>query len=183
MTTREDIRNLIAYMMMAFPNYEPALKGEVNAIDVYLDLLDDLPLDTLKTAVRACCAEPDRKFAPSAGEIRGAAVQWAMQADGVPTVGQAWGAVIGSYERMPGGTMAGGGHGPVLDHPLVKEAMQELGGYTADLYENQMANRAHFFKIYEVLYDQVLRDKGQLPIVRAYIEANKQDTRLLERGL
>jgi hypothetical protein len=181
MTTRNDVKNLMAYMMMAFPNYNPILEGEINAIDVFYDLLGDFPLETLKTAVRACCAESDRKFAPSAGEIRGAAVQWAMQADGVPTVGQAWGAIIGSYERMPGGTMSGGGPGPILDHPIVREAMHEIGGYTSDLYENQMANRAHFFKIYEAIYNQALRDKGQLPIVRAYIESNRQE-KLLEKG-
>jgi hypothetical protein len=181
MITRNDIKNLIAYIMMAFPNYNPVLDGEINAVDVYLDLLGDFPLETLKTAVRACCAESDRKFAPSAGEIRGEAVRWAMQADNVPTVGQAWGAIIGSYERMSGGTMSGGGRGEVLNHPLVKEAMKQMGGYTSDLFENQMANRAHFFKIYEAIYNQVLRDKGQLPIVRAYIEANRQD-KLLEKG-
>ena len=182
MATREDIKGLIAYLALAFSNFHPDVTSPMNIVDLFMDILGDLPADSLKAALRSYCSE-DHEFAPMPGQIRSRVVEMLVRAAGVPTSGEAWGVIIGSYERMPGGNMAGGGHSPILDNPLVVEAVKELGGYTADLYENQMANRAHFFKIYEVLYDQVLRDKGQLPIVRAYIEANKQDTRLLERGL
>lgn len=177
MTTREDMQYLMAYMAMCFPNFHPILDGKPNAIDVYLDLLGDMSLDTLKTAVRACCAEPGRAFAPSAGEIRGAATQMHARAAGLPTAGEAWAAVIGSFERMPGGNMAGGGSGPVLDNPVVREAVRQMGGFASigmDFFENQMPNRAHFLKLYQALYEREMSGAAQLPQVTDYIEGKRQ---------
>ena len=173
MTTRIDIKNLMAYIMMAFPNYNPALEGEVNAIDVMFDLLGDLDADLLKTAVRTCCTESGRAFPPSSGEIRGAAENLIAEISGYPTPGEAWGAIIGSYERMPGGNMAGGGHGFILDNPLVREAMHQMGGFTSGIYEEQAVNRAHFFKIYQTILNQKMTREIRLPSTMAYIEEHK----------
>ena len=173
MTTRADIKNLMAYMGMAFPNYKPVLEGEVNTVDVLFNLLGDIDLPALKTAVQACCAEPGRAFAPSAGEIRGMVTEFHAQASGLPTAGEAWGAIIASFERMPGGNMAGGGRGPILDNPVVKEAVHQMGGYAAigvDFFETQMANRAHFLKIYGELCERTKRQQGRLPVVNDYIK-------------
>ena len=182
MTTRDDIKKLMAYMACAFSNYHPVLEGEINAVDVMFDLLGDLPIETLQAAVKYCCAEPGRQFAPSAGEIRGAVSQMRIKIDNVPSAGEAWGAIIGSFERMPGGNMAGGGHGPVLDHPLVQKALHCMGGYAAigsDFFENQMANRAHFLRIYADLLNSWKNDAAELPAITDYvedkrIEVNKQ---------
>ena len=182
MTTRDDIKNLIAYMVMAFPNYDPIFTGEINTVDVMLDLLGDLPLDTLKAAVKSCCSRAGQ-FAPSMGDIREEATRLSLQAAGIPTAGEAWGAVIGSYERNSYGNIVGGGHSPILDNPLVKEAIHQIGGYTIDLYENQMANRAHFFKIYEALYKREFSERSQSPTVKAYIEVmSHNENRLLTEG-
>lgn len=175
MTTREDIKKVMAYMGCAFPNYHPEIsEGGVNAVDVMEDLLGDLPKDTLMAAVKACCAEPGRAFAPSAGEIRGMAVSLHVRAAGVPSAGEAWAAVIESFERMPSGVMAGGGHTPTLDNPIVQEAVKEMGGYAAigvDFYDNLMPNRAHFLKIYAALLARHQEDAATLPEVAGYIES------------
>lgn len=156
MATREDVKNIIAYMSLVFPNYHPDVESQMNAVDVMLDLLGDIPTEVLQLAVRGVCAEPGRVFAPSVGEIRGRVADLRAKVDGVPSAGEAWGEIIGSFERMPGGNMAGGGHTPILDHPLVKKAIHCMGGYAAigvDFFENQMANRAHFLKIYADLLE------------------------------
>jgi hypothetical protein len=185
MTTREEIKNLVAYMILSFSNYHPDVDSPMNVVDVFLDLLGDLPLDALKAAVRSCCAEPGRQFAPSAGEIRGAVIKLNAQASGLPSAGEAWGAVVASFERMPGGNMAGGGHNAILDNPLVVEAVQQMGGYGAigtDFFDNQVANRAHFLKLYNALYEHELSTQLQLPVVKAYIEGQREETKLLEKG-
>lgn len=176
MATRDDVKNILAYMALAFPNYHPDVtSAPVNSVDVYRDLLGDLPADTLKTATQACCAQPGRQFAPSAGEIRGMAVQLHAQAAGLPSAGEAWAAVIGSFERMPAGNMAGGGHdNPILDLPLVVETVRQMGGYASIDYDNQMAERAHFLKIYQAAYDRELTSAAQLPATQQYIEAHRQ---------
>ena len=164
-------------MGLVFPNYSPTVEGEPNTIDVLFDLLGDLPPDTLEAAVKSCCSEIGRAFAPSPGEIREAAVKLHMKAAGVPSAGEAWGAVIGSFERMPGGNMAGGGHTPILDHPLVRKAVHCMGGYSAlgaDYFDNQMANRAHFLRIYGDLLETWKDDAGELPALTDYVQEHKR---------
>jgi hypothetical protein len=173
MATIDDILNVIAYMKLAFPNYNPNITDKPCTADVLMDLLGDLTAETLQAAVRSCCAESGRAFAPSAGEIRGAVSSLRSKIDGVPSAGEAWGEIIGSFERMPGGNMAGGGHTPILDHPLVRKAVHCIGGYVAigaDFFENQMANRAHFLRIYADLLDTWKDDAAELPAITEYVQ-------------
>lgn len=171
MSERNDIKSIIAYLAMAFPNFKPDVTNSPNSVDVYFDLLQDMPTETLQIAVKACCAEPGRAFAPSAGEIRGMAVQLHAQAAGLPTAGEAWGAIMESFKHITSERDA------MLAHPLIQEAIRCMGGIDrigACDEDQQMANRAHFLKIYQQLYDRALSDAGQLPIVAGYIESQKQ---------
>jgi hypothetical protein len=177
MATRDDIKNIIAYMAEAFPNYHPDVTSPMNSIDVLCDLLGDLPADALKAAVRAACAQSGRAFAPSAGEIRGEVSRLRMKISGVPSAGEAWGEIIGSFERMPGGNMAGGGHTPILDHPLVQKAVRCMGGYAsigADFFDNQVANRAHFFRVYADLLASWKDEAAELPALTEYVQEQKR---------
>lgn len=173
MSTRNDITEIVGYIkVMNFPKFEPILEGPVTTIDAWMDVLGDIPVDALWAAVKSCCAELGRVYAPSVGEIRGAAIDLQMQACGVPSAGEAWAEIVASFERMPGGNMAGGGHTPVLDHPVVVEAVREMGGYAAlgvDYFDNLMANRAHFLRIYPDIVGRWKRDAGQLPAVSEYV--------------
>lgn len=174
MATREDIKNVIFYMKASFPNYHPELEGEVNTVDVLLDQLGDMDANTLQMAVRAACMPgTGRQFAPSSDEIRTAIANLHAQATGLPSAGEAWGAVIGSFERMPGGNMAGGGHGPILDHPIMQEVIRQIGGYSAIDYEDQMADRAHFLKLYSELRERSVREMAELPAITAYVNSKR----------
>jgi hypothetical protein len=75
MASREEIAQIIGYMKLVFPNYNPDITSHPNTIDVFEDLLGDMKSETLQSAVKAACKESDRAFAPSAGEIRGAAMR------------------------------------------------------------------------------------------------------------
>lgn len=177
MSSRDDIKKVIAYIGCSFPNYHPILEGDVNAVDVMWDQLGDLEYDDLMIAVRAACMPgKKREFAPSSDEIRSTLAELQMRSAGVPSAGEAWAAVIGSFERMPGGNLAGGGHGPVLDQPIVQEAVRQMGGYSAigaDFFDSQMANRAHFLKLYQSLLEDVTSRQVQLPMVTKWIEQQK----------
>jgi hypothetical protein len=177
MAERSDIKNIIAYLMMAFPNYHPDVTSKPNIVDVMFDLLGDISPDELQAAVRYCCIEPGREFAPGAGTIRNAVANLRAKSSGLPTAGEAWAAVYDSFERMPGGNMAGGGHNAILDNPIVKEAVHQMGGYPAisvDFYEQQGYNRTAFLKIYQQLYDRAMNDVTELPAISDFIETQKQ---------
>jgi hypothetical protein len=100
-----------------------------------------------------------------------------MKVSGVPTAGEAWGEIIGSFERMPGGNMAGGGHTPILDHPLVQKVLACMGGYAAigaDFFDNQMANRAHFIRFYNELLENWKTEATELPQLTEYVQEQKR---------
>lgn len=165
MANRNDIKKIMAYMGMCFPNYHPILEGEINAVDVLLDLLGDMDVEMLKVAVKACCTETGRAFAPSAGEIRGAAADLHARAAGLPTAGEAWGAVMDSFRRTSFDQPA------LIQQPLVKEAIRCMGGLEViGMSENNMVDRAHFLKIFEQLRERALRETLELPAISEYIE-------------
>lgn len=168
MATRDEVKAVIAYMRGAFPNYHPDLDGGVNAVDVMSDLLGDLPSDTLLVAVKSCCAQAGRQFAPSAGEIRGEAVRLHAKASGVPSASDAWGEVVaqmrltGSYRR------------PTFTHPLVEKIVERFGWRTLCQSDNTIADRAHFLKLYESALHDAEADAAELPIVTTYIDQTRQ---------
>jgi len=69
MITRDDVKEEIKYLMVAYPNYAPTLTGSPNVIDVFLDILGEYEKEFLHPAVLKCIKESNRIFAPSVGEI------------------------------------------------------------------------------------------------------------------
>lgn len=168
MATRDEIKSVIAYLKLAFPNYHPELSGEINTVDVLTDLLGDIPADALMVAVKASCAEPGRQFAPSAGEIRGKLAELHAKAAEVPTAAEAWGAVMESFQRVRSQRPA------LLDHPLVAKAVRMMGGLDKiGMSETIGVERAHFFKIYEQLLERALDDASELADVTQYVLDNR----------
>lgn len=176
MTTRDDIKKLMGYMINAFPNFNPNTTGETNAVDVFFDLLGDLPLETLKIAVKSACAEPGRAFAPSAGEIRGMAASLQMRAAGTPTAAEAWAAIMEWCHRVhPSESVQ-----EILDHPIVQKATRALGGLDAIGYSEQTEiNRAHFLKIYDQLTKRAEFDAAMLPEAVDFVGKK----RLMDEGI
>ena len=165
MIPREEIKAIMFYMKSAYPNYNPVLDDKQNAIDVLLDLLGDLDSDTLWLAVKQSCSEPGRQFAPSVGEIRGAALNIKARASGFPDVSEVWGSIIRSFKQIDG-------HDDVLDHPIAQEAIGCMGGlYNLEMSENIATDRAHFFRFFEQIRDRELKRMAELPVVTEYIES------------
>ena len=171
MATRENIKAIIKYMRGAFPNYKPELTGGEgwNAVDVLLDQLGDMDAADLLTAVRSACAESGRQFAPSAGEIRGAFADLKARAVGIPSAGEAWAAIMDSFRRVRSEQPE------MLKLPIVAEAIRCMGGLdTIGMSENNMADRAHFLKIFDQLRQRQLSEFVELPQVTQYIQTQKQ---------
>lgn len=161
MTTKNEIKAAILYLKNAFPNYYPVLDGEHNTVDVLLDLLGDLDSSIFWMALKSCCAEA-RQFAPSAGEIRAKAAELAGRASGLPDAVEAWGAVM-DYLRSRRVS-------PAFEHPVTQKVVQAMGGTTVlGLSENNVADRAHFMRMYEQSAKSALSEVRELPQVNGYI--------------
>lgn len=167
MATRDEIKNVIAYLKLTFSNYHPELSGEINTVDVLTDLLGDIPFDALMVAVKAACVEPGRQFAPSAGEIRGKLAELHAKSAAVPTAAEAWGAVMESFRCVRSQRPA------ILDHPLVARTIRAMGGLEKiGMSENTGVERAHFLKFYEQLLERALEDASELLDVSRYVSEN-----------
>jgi hypothetical protein len=188
MSTRKDIAEIIGYMKLAFPNYSPDVTSLINTLDVLLDLLGDIPAETLKLAVRAACAEKGRAFAPAVGEIREAALKLSVSALGIPNEFEAWAEVC----KMPKdlircrievdeeGKMVTNENGSVIileerlkwSHALIEKTAM-LMGWPDFPSEDESLDRAHFFQAYRAEVNRLMESEGELPAARNYIEERR----------
>jgi len=158
MSTLEDVAQIVAVISAAYPNFSPS----EYTVEIYYNMLRDIPTDLLKASVLQAVSEPGRKFAPSVGEIRGIVIELNRSIDGVPSAYAAW--------EMTHHAMFNGGF--VLDeHPLVQQACQLMGGLRR-LGEstNIISDRMRYIECYNELVSRTERGAMVLPEVRGYIE-------------
>jgi hypothetical protein len=112
---------------------EPTMK-------LYVEMLRDLDYETADRAVRRLIATST--FLPSIAEIRTAAT---TRDSGLPSAEEAWGIVkwafssLGRYREFPATTPGGA---------LLKRVVDTIGWETLCNSENEIADRAHFFRVY-----------------------------------
>lgn len=156
----ETTLDVLEFLMNAYPN--KAIGEETIAI--YLRLLSDIPADVLKAAALAHVTKS--AFFPAVAELRDAAAGLMERAMNVPTAYDAWDEVC---QRI-----ATHGHYrlPEFSHPLVKKAVDGCGGWvTLCMSENQIADRARFFQVYEVYQGRQKEDNRMLPEVAGMISS------------
>jgi hypothetical protein len=180
MANQIEISQVVAMIGSAYPNFSPTKE----TVGVYYELLKDLPLDLLRAAALQCCAESGRKFAPSVGELRGAAGEIGRKAQGVPTALEAWGEVCNApyrdYKKYPlysGGQVYYEDPNPhKWSHPLVEKVARLLGWPNFPGVDNEAVDRAHFLKQYEIELQHQTNEAVELPEVTRYIEARRGKT-------
>lgn len=172
-SSKEDIGKLVAILSAAYPNWN------VNefTVEVYYQDLKDIPSELLFVAATQCRTEPGRKFAPSTGEILGAV--WAIRSriQGVPSQYEAWQDLLsaGNGQRT---SVEETDQGPVIVHSqykflheIVQRVAEQLGW--PDRFpgprDNEMADRAHFYKAYEQAYNTLMKDDVMPSSVKNYI--------------
>jgi hypothetical protein len=186
MASQIEVAQVVAMLGSAYPNFSATKE----TVSVYYELLKDLPADLLKVAALQCCAEAGRKFAPSVGELRGAAAEITHKTQGIPSALQAWNEVCkaprsGEYRRI---TDEHDEHGNIIvqvrklqwSHPVVEKVAKLLGWPRFPDPDNESIDRAHFLKQYELEVERATSAAVELPEVTRYIEANKAQA--LEAG-
>lgn len=176
MSNQSEVSQVVLMIGAAYPNFAPTKE----TVQVYYELLKDLPADLLKAAALQCCAEAGRKFAPSVGELRGAAVELEVKAQGIPSTLEAWDetcrAYFNDYKRSPmyrGGEIFYEDPNPFRwSHPLVERVAKMLGWPDFPKPENESVDRAHFFKQYEAELNRVTSRAIELPEVTRYITSH-----------
>lgn len=164
----------VGMLAASFPHV--AITGET--IKVYVRMLADIPPDIRAAALSQALAECE--FFPTIARLRDMAL--ALTQTGPHVSGfEAWERVVkairsvGSYAPRPG-----------FDDPLIARAVDCLGWPELCQSENQVADRAHFVKVYEQLVERERQDARLLPEAREVRERYLPDARrarpILEGG-
>ncbi len=156
----ETTLSVLTFLVSAYPRIEikPA------NIKVYVTCLSDIPADVLKAAALAHVAKSP--FFPAIAELRDAAAGLMERALNIPNTYDAWDEVCraitthGHYRR------------PEFSHALIQKSVDACGGWRAlCMSENQIADRARFFQVYETYQGREKEDNRQLPEVSSMIAA------------
>jgi hypothetical protein len=154
MANQTDIAAVLAVINVAYPNFTVTEK----TVEVYWQILSDIPSDELKAAALHCISESGRKFAPSVGELRGAVGELRSLSNNVPSSFEAW-------QEFKKGRYS---------HPLVEKAANLIGRkeFGMSNVDDEPSWRARFIQAYEQLQARAEKEDLMVPEVRGYIEAN-----------
>lgn len=189
MASRIEIAQVVAMIGAAYPGFAATKE----TVEVYCELLKDLPADLLRVAALQCCAETGRKFAPSVGELRGAVSAIQRKGNGVPTALEAWNEVRNAPKSLQYREITDevDENGRTIvritpyqwSHPLVERVALMLGFPSFPSDENESVDRAHFFKQYEHELQRYSDDAIELPEVKAYIQTRRHSALPIEQVL
>ncbi len=157
--TSQQITTLVK---MAVASYHTEKDRDIKATaEVWSLLLSDLTFEVAKAALVKAIA--GCKFFPTIADIREAAMSF--REDTVPLAADAWSEVckamrdIGSYYGVP-----------EFSHPLIKRAVDGMGGWMClCASDNEMADRAHFLRMFETYRGRELEDQNTTPLIRQLV--------------
>jgi hypothetical protein len=135
------------------------------AVEVYVQLLADIPGEVLKQAALDHISRSN--FFPAVAELRTAAFDILEAILPIPTDYEAWAEVQAEIRRV------GYVGQPQFSHALITKAIDLLGWRCLCLSENPVADRAHFVPAYQALRESIRRDARRLQLVQQFIAALK----------
>lgn len=143
-------------------------------------LLAGLPYLDVVAAVDSLAVESPRWF-PGPGELRVRALELGQPEGGAPAADEAWGEVV--RERHRAGMFAGT---PQSDrqlewsHPAIAAVVDAMGWAELCVSENEVADRAHFVKLYGERVTRLRVDRATPPTVAAALARAQAATALPE---
>lgn len=162
MATAKEIAKVMGVMVHAYPRFELS----PDSIKLYGQLLADIPVEVLEASAKQIMVES--KFYPSIAEWREMALRLMTGAHNIPSEFEAWEEaneqvrLCGDYSHYTVQTRT-----PEYSHPLIEKAVEIIGYRNLLESTNPVADRAHFFKIYQSLVERAQEDMRLLPESKA----------------
>lgn len=165
-------------LCVAFPNYQPNVES---ILALWKTIFFDMQGETLKAAILVCLTEK-RAFAPSAGEIRTAAMELHARASGIPDAYTAYAETVAMPADMTltravkeGGQWYIDKHPLVFTHPIVEKTARLMGWPKTFPTDMPAADRSQFVKAYDLELSLYMADHGRLPAIQQYIESKRPE--------
>jgi len=161
MATLNEVVSVIGVLKLAYPSFGARLtEDEWAALPrVWHRLLRDIPFDLLDAAAAHYATTSGSAFPPSIAELRDMAFKVANP--NRVSAEEAWGEVQKAIRQT------GFYRAPEFDDPAIGRAVQIIGWRALCLSENEMADRAHFFRVYQAVAEREKHNALMLPEVRA----------------
>lgn len=157
MSTIDRVKVILMRLFASYPNVQVSDLS----IAAYLDILKDIPVSELDVAVRQAIIDSPT-FIPPAPTIY---VTWRrMTTPEQRSGGEAWGSVVKALKEV------GSWGKPKFTDPLTARVVDSLGWKYLCQSEDQMADRAHFLKMYEELRQRAERQERLLPEAKQLVE-------------
>ena len=157
----DEFRKLMHFLGKAYPRFTL----EPETIEVYYQILADLPLDLVKAAILQLVSD-DSPWCPAAGQIRSRAFDLLDRQAGVPTAWDAWAEITKWF-----GAHSDDRSLPDFSHPLVRQTVDAVGGWRVlCMSTNIVADRARFVQAYEAMAKRERAQSRMLPQVRDVLE-------------
>lgn len=167
-----------AEVMLAVTGLWPNWQANKPTYAVADRLLAGLPYLDVCAAVDALAIESPRFF-PGPGELRVRALEVAAPEGGAPSGDEAWGEVV--RERHRAGQYAGtalSDRALTFSHPAITAVVDALGWSALCTSENEVADRAHFLRLYAERVTRLRVDRATPPSVAAAIARTAEATAL-----
>lgn len=157
------VMQVLAVLTAAFPTN----KVGPETLKIYSLTLSDIPLDVLEAATLQIITTA--KFFPAVSEIRDAATSIMLGLNKIPSAFEAWEEVqeqiskCGDYYRYQIAIDT-----PEYSNPIIAKAVDVMGYRVLCESENIVADRAHFFRVYDSLFNRAVDDTKMLPRVKEF---------------
>ena len=181
MANEDEITKIMAMLNAAYPRF----KLTEETITVYVRLLGDLSAEDLQMAAVHCAS--NRDFFPSVHEIRQAIVELKRKSTQIPSAYEAWIEVSSHrWDKWSETVKNGDGNYAIVErtykfsHPIVEKVAREMGWPNRFPTGNEMSDRSHFVKAYELAINDVMDYELMLPEVKEFIDNQAVDQ--LEAG-
>jgi len=155
--TSNEVSVLLGILRTAYPRfYMDMTKAEIkNTVDLWADYLSDVDLETAKTVIQSLIAKC--KFPPTIAELREQVSN--IKYASIDDVGMAWGEVTSAIKKFG---LYSQEEALASMSEITRQIVKRLGFRELCLSDNTMADRAHFFRIYNIMVSR-LEEERLLP--------------------
>lgn len=174
---RAEVVELLAFAQALIPSYRmPTNATELDlVVDVWHRQLVDLDAALVTATLEAAAAGESREFVLNAAQLRARATS--HLAGRAPSVEEAWGEVKHQirHHGWPGAALV------TFTHPAIAAVVNALGWQTLCESTNEVADRAHFARMYDARVDADRAHVAIPPAARAVLD--QYAPAALERGV
>ncbi|RJQ10889.1 MAG: hypothetical protein C4551_01915 [Bacillota bacterium] len=143
---------MLDVLVEAYPDKEI----KPGTVEIYIRCLADLPYEAVQAAVLQHITS--NKWFPTISELRELATGM-LPGNQIPTATEAWAEVKQAFAKV-------GYYGkPEWSHPALAKTVEAMGWQSLCMSENDIADRAHFIRLYEVYVKRLRDDQLELPEV------------------